>query len=61
MNGDALSQSLMDRFAECVIEMGFPTEDEGKTVHGIIAVIHEHLDVIKDAIAQVLRFINVKE
>lgn len=51
----------MDRLAEGVIEVGFPTQDQGKTVDGIIAVIHEHLDVIEDTGAQVLCFINGKE
>ena len=28
--------------------MGFSTKDERETVDGIIAVIHQHLDVIKE-------------
>ena len=61
MDGDALTECFMDRFAEDVIEVGLTTEDQGKAVQGIIAVIHEHLDVIKDAIAEVLGFIDGKE
>lgn len=51
----------MNRLAEGVIEVGFPAQDQGKTVDGIIAVIHEHLDVIENTGAQVLCFINGKE
>lgn len=61
MNCDALAKCFVDRFAEGVIEAGLPSQDQGKTVDGIIAVIHEHLDVIKKTSAQVLCFINGKE
>lgn len=61
MNGDTLPECLMDGLAENVIEMRFTAEDQGKAVQGIIAVVHEHFDVIKDAIAEVLGFIDGKE
>lgn len=61
MNCDALAERFMNRLAEGVIEMGFPAQNQGKTVDGIIAVIHEHLDVIENTGAQVLCFINGKE
>ena len=61
MNGDTLPECLMDGLAENVIEMRFTAEDQGKAVQGIIAVVHEHLDVIKDAIAEILGFIDGKE
>lgn len=51
----------MDRFAEDVIEVWLTAEDQGKAVQGIIAIIHEHFDVIKDAIAEVLGFIDGEE
>lgn len=51
----------MNWLTERIIEVGFPTQDQGKTVYGIIAVIHEHFDVIKDAGAQILCFIDGKE
>ena len=61
MDGDPLVECFMDRFAENVIEVRFPAEDQGEAVQGIIAVIHEHLDVIEDTIAEVLGFIDGKE
>ncbi len=48
----------MYRFAECVIEMGFPAQDEGKAVYGIVTVIHKHLDVVENAGIQVLCLID---
>lgn len=51
----------MHWFAECVIEMGFPAQDQCKVIHGIIAVVHEHLDIVQDSGVQVLCFINCKE
>ena len=51
----------MHWFAECVIEMGFPAQDQCKIIHGIIAVVHEHLDIVQDSGIQVLCFINGKE
>ena len=61
MDGDTLTECFMDRLAENVIEVWLTAEDQGKAVQEIIAVIHEHLDVIKDAIAEVLGFIDGKE
>ena len=58
MDGDPLAQSFMHRLAERVVEMGFPTQNQCKVVHGIIAVVHEHLDVIEDSGMQVLGFVN---
>ena len=51
----------MYRLAERVIEMRFSAQDQCKVVHGIIAVSHEHLDVIENAGIQVLGFINGEE
>ena len=51
----------MHWFAECVIEMGFPAQDQCKVIYGIIAVVHEHLDIVQDSGVQVLCFINCKE
>ena len=39
----------MHWFAECVIEMGFPAQDQCKVIYGIIAVVHEHLDIVQDS------------
>ena len=51
----------MHWFAECVIEMGFPAQDQCKVIYGIIAVVHEHLDIIQDSGTQILGFINGKK
>ena len=48
----------MHRLAECVIEMGFPAQDKGKAVYGIVTVIHEHLDVVENTGIQVLCLID---
>ena len=48
----------MHRLAECVIEMGFPAQNQCKVVHGIIAVVHEHLDIIENAGTEILGFVN---
>ncbi len=49
MNGGALAQGFMNRLAEGVIYAGFFTQNQGKTVHRIIAVIREHFDVVQNA------------
>ena len=41
--------------------MRFPTQNQCKVVHRIIAVVHEHLDIIQDSGTQVLGFINGKK
>lgn len=51
----------MHRFAECIIEMGFSAQDQCKVIYGIIAVVHEHLDIVQDSGVEVLCFINGKE
>ena len=38
--------------------MGFPTQDQGKTVDRIISVVHQHLDVIEDPDGEILGFID---
>ena len=45
MNSDALAQGFVDRFSEDRIEMGFTAQDQSEAVDGIIAIIHEHLDI----------------
>ena len=61
MDGDPLSQGFMDRLSECIIQMGFPAENQGEIIHRVIAVIHKHLDVIQDSCIQILRFINCQK
>ncbi len=58
---DPLAEGLVDRFAQDIVQMGFPAEDEGKIVHGIIPVIHQHLDIIQDPVVKVLCFIDRQE
>ena len=53
-----LAQCFMNRFAERIIEMGFPTQDQGKVINRVVAVVHEHHDVIQDSGIQVLCFIK---
>ena len=57
VDSDPLAQGFMDRLAQSTVQMGFPTEDQGKTVKGIIAVIHEHPDVVEDSGIEKLRLI----
>ena len=38
--------------------MGFPAQDKGKAVYGIVTVIHEHLDVVENTGIQVLCLID---
>ena len=49
VDGDPLSQCFVYRFAERIIEMGFSAQDQCKVIHGIIAVVHEHLDIVQDS------------
>lgn len=53
-----LAQCFMNRFAERIIEMGFPTQDQGKVINRVVAVVHEHHDVIQDSGIQILCFVN---
>lgn len=38
--------------------MGFFAQDQREIVHGVITVVHEHLDIIQDSGTQVLGFID---
>lgn len=49
MDGDSLAQCFVNRFAEGIIEMGFPTQNQREVIHRIIAVVHEHLDIVQDS------------
>lgn len=53
-----LAQCFMNRFAERIIEMRFPTQDQGKVIDRVVAVVHEHHDVIHDSGIQILCFVN---
>ena len=61
MDGEPLAQSFVCRLAERVVKICFSAQDQCKIVHGIIAVVHEHLDVIENAGVQILGFINDEE
>ena len=41
--------------------MRLPAEDQGETVHGVISIIHQHLDVIQDAGGKILGFIHCQK
>ncbi len=38
--------------------MGFAAQDQCKIVHRIVAVVHEHLDIIQNSSTQVLEFVD---
>ncbi len=54
VHGDPLAKGFVDGLAESVVQMGFPAQDESKTVEGIVPIIHEHLDALHEAFCQVL-------
>ena len=60
MDNDPLAQRLVYGLCQGAVKIGFPAEDEGKAVQGVIAVVHDQLEVIKDGRGEVLAFINGK-
>ena len=58
VHGDPLAKSLMDRFAQGAVQVRFAAQDQRKAVDGIITVIHEHLDVLKDTCGKVLCLVH---
>lgn len=40
--------------------MRFSAEDKSEIVHGIVTVVHAHLDIVEDASAKVLCFVYGK-
>lgn len=61
MDGYPLAECFMNRFTKNVIEVRFSAENQSEAVQRIKAVIHEQLDVIENAIAEVLGFIDDEE
>lgn len=61
MDGYPLAECFMNRFTKNVIEVRFSAENQSEAVQRIIAVIQEQLDVIENAIAEVLGFIDEEE
>ena len=61
MYGDALAQGLMDRLLQRAVQVGLPAEDKREAVQGVIAIVHEHLDVLQDAGGEVLRLVDGQE
>lgn len=59
--GDALAEGLMDRLSQGAVQIGLTTEDEGKAVDRIIAVVHEHLDIVENSGGEVLGLIHSQE
>ena len=51
----------MDRAPQGSVEVGFSAEDRCKTVDGVIAIVHKHLDVIQDTRREVLGIVDGKE
>ena len=60
-DSDALVESFVNRFAQSVLKIGFATEDKGKTVKGILSIIHEHLDIVENTGVQILCFVYGKK
>ena len=58
MDGNTLAQGLVDRFFQSVVEIRLTTEDEGKAVDGVIAVIHKHFNIVEDSGGEILRLIH---
>jgi len=58
MHGDPLAQGFVDRLAQGIVQVRFPAQDERKAVQGVIAVVHEHLNVLQDACGEVLGLVN---
>ena len=61
MNGDALAQGFVDLLPEDVVEVRFTAEDQSEAVDGIVAVVHEHLDVVKDAVGKILGLVHSEQ
>ena len=61
VDGDALAQSLMDRFSQGIVEIRLAAEDQGKTVDRVIAVIHQHFNIIEDSGGEILRLIHCQQ
>lgn len=51
----------MDGLAEDIIQMRFSTEDQGEAVQGIIAVVHQHLQIIQDTVVEILSLIDCQQ
>ena len=58
VDGDPLSQGFVDLAAEYPVQVGFPAQDQGETVDGVKTVVHQHLDVLKDAVREVLCLVD---
>ncbi len=61
MNRNPLAQGFMDWPAQGIVQVCLPAEDQGKAVHGVIPIIHQHLDIVQDAGGEVLRFIHCQK
>ena len=57
-HGDPLAQGLMDGLAQGAVKVWLTAQDKRKAVDGVIAVIHEHFDVLKDAGGKVLCLVH---
>ena len=60
MDNDPLAQRLVYGLCKGAVKIGFPAEDEGKTVSGVIAVVHDQFQVVQDGRGEVLAFIDGK-
>lgn len=60
MDDDPLAERLVDRLCQGAVKIGFPAEDEGKAVQGVIAVVHDQLQVVQDGRGEVLAFVDGK-
>ena len=60
MDNDPLAQGLVYGLCQGAVKIGFPAQDEGKAVQGVIAVVHDQLQVVQDRRGEVLAFIDGK-
>ena len=61
VHSNPLPQGFMNGLAQGIVKMRFPAQDEREAVQGVIAVVHEHLDVLQDACGEVLGLIDCQE
>jgi hypothetical protein len=58
---DTLPEGFMDGFTERVVEVGLTAEDESEAVDRIIAIVHEHFNIVEDGGRQILGLVNSQQ
>ena len=57
MNGNPLTKCFVNRPSECPVQVRFSAEHQREAVYRVVAVIHQHFDIIQDTRGEVLGFI----